>query len=140
MARSKQTARVATPQALAKRALAGLARRNAPAPETAKKTHRYRPGTVALREIRKYQKTTHFLIALAPFNRFVREISQDRSKDMRWSINAVHALQESAESFLVTLMEETNLAAIHRKRITIAPKDMDLVKKLREIVNPANAI
>ena len=96
-----------------------------------KKPHRYRPGTVALREIRKYQKSTELLIRKAPFQRLVREIAQDFKIDLRFQSSAVMALQEAAEAYLVGLFEDTNLCAIHAKRVTIMPKDMQLARRIR---------
>lgn len=96
-----------------------------------KKPHRYRPGTVALREIRKYQKSTELLIRKLPFQRLVREIAQDFKTDLRFQSSAVLALQEAAEAYLVGLFEDTNLAAIHAKRVTIMPKDIQLARRIR---------
>ena len=100
----------------------------------ASRKHRYRPGTVALREIRKYQKTTDLLIRRLPFQRLVREILQDfRSvdADLRLQASALTALQEAAEAYLVGLFEDTNLIAIHGKRVTIMCRDMQLARRLR---------
>ena len=96
-----------------------------------KKPHRYRPGTVALREIRRYQKSTDLLIRKAPFGRVVREILQEKNKDIRAQAVAVAATQEAAEAYTVGLYEDTNLSAIHAKRVTIMPKDMQLVRRIR---------
>uniref|UniRef100_A0A8C9PZC5 Core Histone H2A/H2B/H3 domain-containing protein n=1 Tax=Spermophilus dauricus TaxID=99837 RepID=A0A8C9PZC5_SPEDA len=100
-----------------------------PAPATGgvKKPHRYRPGTVALREIRRYQKSTELLIRKLPFQRLVREIAQDFKTDLRFQSSAVMALQEACEAYLVGLFEDTNLCAIHAKRVTIMPKDIQLL-------------
>merc|ERR1712098_688004 len=87
-----------------------------------KKPHRYKPGTVALREIRRYQKSTELLIRKLPFQRLVREIAQDSKSDLRFQSSAVMALQEASEAYLVGLFEDTNLCAIHAKRVTIMPK------------------
>ena len=97
------------------------------------KPHRYRPGTVALREIRKYQKSTELLLRKSPFNRLCREIlQQDLGKyGMRWQQNAVIALQEAAEAYMVSLFEDSQLEAVHGKRITINPKDMQLARRIR---------
>jgi histone H3 len=95
------------------------ARKSAPATGGVKKPHRYRPGTVALREIRRYQKSTELLIRKLPFQRLVREIAQDFKTDLRFQGSAVLALQEATEAYLVGLFEDTNLAAIHAKRVTI---------------------
>ena len=96
-----------------------------------KKPHRYRPGTVALREIRKYQKSTELLIRKIPFQRLVREIAQEFKTDLRFQSTAVLALQEASEAYLVGLFEDTNLCAIHAKRVTIMPKDMQLARRVR---------
>ena len=96
-----------------------------------KKPHRYRPGTVALREIRRYQKSTELLIRKLPFQRLVREIAQDFKTDLRFQSSAIMALQEAAEAYLVGLFEDTNLCAIHAKRVTIMPKDVQLARCIR---------
>ncbi|CAE8638849.1 unnamed protein product, partial [Polarella glacialis] len=110
---------------------AKAARKQGPVAGTMKKTHRYRPGTVALREIRKYQKSTELLIRKLPFQRLVREIAQDVKTDLKFQSQAVLALQEAAEAYLVGLFEDTNLCAIHAKRVTIMPKDIQLARRLR---------
>ena len=107
------------------------ARKSAPTAGGVKKPHRYRPGTVALREIRKYQKSTDLLIRKAPFQRLVREIAQDFKTDLRFQSTAVLALQEAAEAYLIGLFEDTNLCAIHAKRVTIMPKDIQLARRIR---------
>ena len=91
-----------------------------------KKPMRWRPGTVALREIWRYQKTTELLIRKMPFARLVCEIAQDFKTDLRFQRKAIAALQEAAEAYLVGLFEDTNLCCIHAKRVTIAPKDLQL--------------
>ena len=93
--------------------------------------HRYRPGTVALHEIRKYQKSTELLIRKLPFQRLVREIAQDFKTDLRFQSSAILALQEASEAYLVGLFEDTNLCAIHAKRVTIMPKDVQLARRIR---------
>jgi histone H3 len=107
------------------------ARKSAPAAGGVKKPHRYRPGTVALREIRRYQKSTELLIRKLPFQRLVREIAQEYKTDLRFQGSAVLALQEAAEAYLVGLFEDTNLCAIHAKRVTIMPKDIQLARRIR---------
>ncbi|EMP31824.1 Histone H3 [Chelonia mydas] len=96
-----------------------------------KKPHRYRPGTVALRERRCYQKSAELLIRKLPFQRLVREIAQDFKTDLRFQSSAVMALQEASEAYLVGLFEDTNLCAIHAKRVTIMPKDIQLARRIR---------
>ena len=118
MARTKQTARKSTGGKAPRKQLATkAARKSAPATGGVKKPHRYRPGTVALREIRKYQKSTELLIRKLPFQRLVREIAQDFKTDLRFQSSAVLALQEASEAYLVGLFEDTNLCAIHAKRV-----------------------
>ncbi|KAF9485269.1 histone H3 [Pholiota conissans] len=104
-----------------------------------KKPHRFRPGTVALREIRKYQKSTDLLLQKLPFSRIVREITQEmttntnftNSADLRWQSSALLALQEATEAYLVHLFEDANLCAIHAKRVTIMTRDIQLARRIR---------
>ncbi|KAK9330780.1 histone-fold-containing protein [Lipomyces starkeyi] len=109
-------------------------------PTPVKKTHRYKPGTVALREIRKYQKGTELLIQKLPFARLVREVASDfvlggdaraGQTGLRFQSVAILALQEAAEAYLVHLFEDTNLCAIHAKRVTIMQKDIQLARRIR---------
>ncbi len=139
MARTKQTARKSNGgkwphlhgKAPRKQTARKAARKSAPATGGVKRSHRYRPGTVALREIRKYQKNTDLLIRKLPFQRLVREIAQEFKSDLRFQGTAVLALQEAAEAYLVGLFEDTNLCAIHAKRVTIMPKDIQLARRIR---------
>ena len=132
MARTKQTPRKSTGGKEPRRALSSkAARMSAPHTGGIKKPHRYRPGTVALREIRRYQKSTDLLIRKLPFQRLVREIAQDYKSDLRFQSTAILALQEASEAYLVGLFEDTNLCAIHAKRVTIMPKDMQLAYRIR---------
>jgi histone H3 len=107
------------------------ARNSAPRPKGARKPHRYRPGTVALREIRRYQKGTELLIRKLPFQRLVREIALEIDDKLRFQSTAVLALQEASEAYLISLFEDTNLCAIHAKRVTIMPKDIHLARRIR---------
>ena len=77
---------------------------------------------MALREIRRYQQTTELLVRKLPFQRLVREIAQEFKTDLRFQAVGVLALQEAAEAYLVGLFEDTNLCAIHAKRVTIMSK------------------
>jgi len=86
---------------------------------------------VALREIRKWQKDTSNLLAKLPFQRLVREIAQDFKTDIRFQGKALAALQDASESYLIGLFEITQYAAIHAKRVTIVPKDMQLCRDIR---------
>ena len=143
MARTKQTARKSTGGKAPRKAIATFAappriqlpsraaRLSVSSTGGVKKPHRFRPGTVALREIRKYQKSTELLIRKLPFQRLVREIAQDFKTDLRFQSHAITALQEASEVFLVQLFEDTNLCAIHAKRVTIMPRDIALARRIR---------
>ncbi|TAQ84146.1 hypothetical protein B7494_g7524 [Chlorociboria aeruginascens] len=99
-----------------------------------KKKRRYKPGTVALKEIRRYQASTDLLLLKLPFSRLVREIAltlRPAGDGMRWQSQAIQALQEASEAFLVHLFEDTNLCAIHAKRVTIMQKDIQLARRIR---------
>ena len=121
MARTKQTARKST---------GGMAPSNQLATKAACKSVPS-TGTVALREIRRYQKSTELLMRKLPFQRLVREIAGDFKNDLRFQATAIVALQEATEAYMVSLFEDTNLAAIHAKRVTIMGKDIALAKRLR---------
>ena len=137
MARTKQTARKATGAKAPRKQLANKAARKTTTVTNPndvggiKKPHRFRPGTVALREIRKFQKSTELLLRKLPFQRLVREIAQEYKSDLRFQSQAVLALQEAAEAYMVGLFEDTNLCAIHAKRVTIMPKDIQLARRIR---------
>ena len=132
MARTKQTARKSTGGMAPRKNKAKMAaRKSAPAAAGIKKATRYRPGTVALREIRRYQKTTNLLLRNTPFDRLVREVAQDFKSDLNFACHAAHAMQESTEAYFTKLYEDANLCAIHSKRVTIFPKDMQLVRRIR---------
>ncbi|KXJ85159.1 histones H3 and H4 [Microdochium bolleyi] len=135
MARTKQSARHSTGGKSVRytNQLKKVAARNAQSKTGGvKKPFRWKPGTVALREIRRYQKSTELLIRKLPFQRLVREVAQDFKEDLRFQSAAIGALQESAEAYLTSLFEDTNLCAIHGKRVTIQSKDMQLARRLRE--------
>ncbi|EEQ37232.1 putative histone H3-like centromeric protein [Clavispora lusitaniae] len=105
-----------------------------PPTQSGVKKRRYRPGTNALREIRQYQRSTDLLLRKLPFARLVKEIAETyigADYGIRWQSNAVLALQEACEAFLVHLLEDTNLCAIHAKRVTIMQKDIQLARRLR---------
>ncbi|KAL5488111.1 CSE4 [Sanghuangporus weigelae] len=136
--RPKPTARKSTggrPPSSAGRATA--ARQSDAAP--ARKKPRWRPGTKALREIRKYQKSTDLLLRKLPFARLVREIALDMTTDyvdyssvgLRWQSSAILALQEATEAYLIHLFEDANLCAIHAKRVTIMQRDIQLARRIR---------
>jgi histone H3/H4 len=130
--RTPQTARKSPGGKAPRKQLATkAARKSAPATGGVKKPHRYRPGTVALREIRRYQKSTELLLRKLPFARLVREIAHNYKSDLRFQSPAILALQEAAEAFLVGLFEDTNLCAIHARRVTIMTKDIQLARRIR---------
>ncbi len=131
MARTKNTARRATGGKPPRSQLATKAARKTYSGGV-KKPHRYRPGTVALCEIQKYQKNTDLLIRKLPFQRLVCEICQyTLKKDPKFQSTAMLALQEAAEAYLVRMFEDTNLCAIHAKRVTNMPKDIQLARRIR---------
>ena len=135
MARTKQTVRKSTGGKAPRKQLATKHHRstvNSGVPYGGiKKPYRYRPGTVALREIRTYQKSTELLIRKLPFQRLIREIvQQDHGIQYRFQSTALLALQEASEDFLVHMFSQVNDIAIHGKRVTIKPKDVQLWKRI----------
>ena len=104
---------------------------------------RYKPGTVALREIRRYQRSTDLLISKLPFAHVVREVADDfiranydssaSAVGLRWQSSAILALQEATEAYLVHLFEDANLCAIHAKRVTIMQRDIQLARRIRGV-------
>lgn len=132
MSRQKQVARhVDGAVKASKVARAASAKKAVPMQAGVKKPHRFRPGTVALREIRKIQKSTELLIRRLPFQRLVREIAQDFKTDLRFQSTALDALQEAAEAFLVGVFEDANLCAIHAHRQTLMAQDIALAERIR---------
>ena len=102
-----------------------------------KKPHRFQPGTLALKVIRRYQKSTELLIQKLPFQRLVREIAGDHKVitsplcgKVKFQSLAIKALQEASEAYIVGLFEDTNLCAIHAKQVTIMPKDIQLARRI----------
>ena len=138
MVRTKQTARKSTGGKISSKVLsqkfgARTARKSCTGSDGDKRpTKKYRPrGAVALAEIRRYQKSTELLIRKLPFQRLVREITQDFKTELRYQTAALSALQEASEAYLIGLFEDTNLSAIHAKRVTIMPKDIQLALRIR---------
>ncbi|XP_016051836.1 PREDICTED: histone H3.3C-like [Miniopterus natalensis] len=127
MACTKQTAPKLTSGKEPRKLLATKAtHKSSPFTGGVKKPHRYRPGTVALHEIRRYQKSTELLILKLPFQCPLQEISQDFKTDQRFQSAAIGALQEASEAYVVGLFEDTNLCVTHAKRLTIMLKDIQL--------------
>ncbi|CAA86229.2 Histone H3.3-like type 1 [Caenorhabditis elegans] len=130
MARTKHTARKSFGGKAPRKSLATKAARKVfPVDGQVKK--RYRPSSNALKEIRKYQKSTELLVRKLPFQRLVREVAQEIMPNVRFQSAAIQALHEAAEAYLIGLFEDTNLCAIHAKRVTIMPKDMQLARRIR---------
>lgn len=96
-----------------------------------KRQHRWRPGTVALREVRRFQKSTELLIQRAPFRRLVREIMSSLKDGMRVRSSALEAIQDASENYIVGVLNDANLCTIHAKRVTLFPKDLSLALRLR---------
>jgi histone H3 len=133
MARTKTTARKSSAGVKKPRKQfdSKTAKKSAPTAGGIKKPHRFRPGTVATREIRKYQKSTDLLIRKLPFQRLVKNIAHDIKSETRFQSSAVLALQEASEAYLVGLFEDTNMCAVHANRVTIMEKDILLARRIR---------
>ena len=95
-----------------------------------KKT-RFKPGTVALREVKKYQRSTSLVLPKAPFQRLVREIAQSYDHELRFQRHALQAVQEASEAYIVSLFEDANLCCLHAKRQTLYNKDIRLARRIR---------
>ena len=132
MAKSKVAAKAKAATKMSK-SVGGKMKKSAPAAGGMKEKRklRYKPGTVTLREIKRYQKTTDMLLPRAPFQRLVRGITMDMDHSLRFQSVALQALQEASEAYIVGLFEDTNLCAIHAKRVTVQKKDMDLARRIR---------
>ncbi|XP_004631797.1 histone H3.3-like [Octodon degus] len=131
MARTKQTACKSSSGKAPRKQLAPKAtRESAPSAGGVKRPHRYRPGTAVLRQIRRYRKSTELLIRNLPLQRLVGETAQGFKTDLRFQSAAIGALREASEAFLVGLFEDSNLCAIHAKRVTITPKGIQLARRI----------
>ncbi|KAG5508765.1 hypothetical protein JKF63_05263 [Porcisia hertigi] len=126
MSRTKETART-------KRGITSKRSKKAPSAASGvkKSQRRWHPGTCAIREIKKFQKSTDLLIQCAPFQRLVREVSSAQKEGVRFQSSAIMAIQEATEAYIVSVLADTNLACIHAKRVTIQPKDVQLAMRLR---------
>ena len=100
--------------------------------EGEKRPHRFKPGTVALREIRRYQKGGNMLLRKIPFQRIVRHIAEGLKHGMRFQASAILALQEATEGHLVGLFADSNICAVHAKRVGVTGGDIQIAKKLRK--------
>ncbi|CAM9992650.1 unnamed protein product, partial [Scytosiphon promiscuus] len=96
---------------------------------------RFRPGRRALKEIRRFQNSTELLLPKSSFQRLVKEITSALARNLagtlRFQSTAILALQYAVEAYAVGLFEDTNLCAIHGRRVTIMPKDIFLARRLR---------
>ena len=128
---ASQTKQTAVKAKSAKRALGQKKAKKSSGSSGMKKSFRWRPGTVALREVRKLQKSTELLVAKAPFSRLVREVAETHKAGLRFQASAVAAIQEATEAFVVSLLSDANLAALHASRVTAMPRDLQLVRRLR---------
>ncbi len=138
MARTKESSRKSTGKVprpgLSKKSAAKKAKKAAGSSSSSsgvKKPFRFRPGTVALRDIKRYQKGTELLLRKLPFQRLVREIAVSGKEGLRFQASAVLAMQEATEAHMVNLFADTCLCAIHGRRVTIMPKDIQLARRLR---------
>ena len=140
MARTKHTARksVSATKAPRKTIARKAVRKTSGTTSGVMKSHRRsKQGTVAVREIKRYQKTTDLLIRKLPFSKLVREIVQNYNKtDVRFQGLAIQALQEAAENYLIELFVDTQLCAEHAKRVTIMDKDIELAIRVGKRVHP----
>lgn len=123
MASTKQTAR--------KKSVSAKKTKSAGSGSGVKKARKWHPGTVALREVRRLQKGTGLLIQKAPFQRLVREVASQHKQDLRFQSSAVLAVQEATEAYVISVLADTNLCAIHTRRVTIQAKDLQLALRLR---------
>merc|ERR1712048_278050 len=132
MARTKQTARKSTGGKAPRKQLATkTARKTAPAASGVKKPHRYRPGTVAMREIRRYQKSCELLLRRLPFQRLVRNCAHGYRIELRFEKRAMDALQHACEITVSTVLELSLLFTIHAKRVTLQARDIELAIKVK---------
>lgn len=133
MARTKQTARKSTGgKAPRKQLTAKAARKSTAIPSNmGVKKPRFKTGTVALRDVRHYQKSVELLIRKLPFQRYVKSTVYAQKADMRFQGAAMAALHEAFEAYLVSLFEDAQLCAVHANRVTVMAKDINLVVKLR---------
>jgi histone H3 len=117
-------------------------RKDAPASSSIKRPRRFRPGTRALMEIRKYQKSVDHLIPAKPFCRLVKdilsELSSGKDAPYRMQSKALEAVQEAAEAYMTGIFEDCNLVAIHARRVTVMSKDLALICRIRGLPVPSH--
>ncbi|XP_042878333.1 histone H3.3a-like [Penaeus japonicus] len=125
---SRKRLSLATPRSIKRHKLSMKKKTRTPGKE--KRKHRFRPGTVALMEIRHYQKGANLLVPKLPFSRLIKEILHQYGV-YRLQSMALMALQEAAESYVIGILEMANICSIHAKRVTLYPKDIKLVRRIR---------
>ena len=131
MSKAKASGKSSAAKASKAKGKASGNKKTAPASDGQKKKFKWRPGTVALREVKRYQKKTDLLLLRAPFQRVVREIAHSYDPEARFSPESLHAIQEAAEMHIVSLMEDSQLCAIHANKVTVTKKDLLLARRLR---------
>lgn len=137
MARTKQTARKSTPGKALKQNMitAKAARKSVTSSQSARKSvKRYRPGSqLLIREIKKYSKSVECLIKKRPFKRFVHHSMNNigMKEHVRFKHGTLDALQEALENFIVSLAEDAYLCTRHANRVTLMPRDLNLVMKIK---------
>ena len=136
MARTKQTAKRSTggkaPRTQLVTTQASKSLKSSRPGSVKKSKRRYRPGTVALREIRKYQRSSDLLLRKLPFQRLVREIAHQINDGLRFQSTAIQCIQEAAEAYLITLFENAHMCTLHARRVTLMPRDLKLARRLRQ--------
>ena len=130
MARTKQTARPSVGGKVPRSKAARKAVDDVVDPTLKKRKRRNKPGTVALREIRRYQKSTERLLRTLPFCRLVREIAQDHRLDLRFQSSALEALQEASEAFMAEQFSIANAVAIYGGRVTVTAGDLKIASHM----------
>ena len=132
MAREKSVPKKRVPLTRAQKAVSRAKPKAAAVPLLGvKKPYRHKAGTVAKREVKRYQKSTNLLIPKASFARLVREVTESIKKGMRFTASALESVQTASEEYIVKLLNDANLCASHGKRITIMEKDILLARRIR---------
>ena len=96
-----------------------------------KKLYRFKPGTIAMKQIREFQKSVNLLIPRAPFQRVIKEKALRENREIRFQSAAIQAIQEAAEAHITSVMEDSNLICLHANRVTLMGKDLNLARRIR---------
>ncbi len=94
--------------------------------------HRYPPGVVRQREIHKQQKSTDLILSRASVTRLTREVIQNLGDRKRIGVDALSVLQGGIESYMISILRAANIAALHAGRTTVMPKDLHVIRRIRE--------